>query len=272
MTAPTTAEVAEMLREYGRRLSLSGGNPYRARAYVRAADSLGALGEPLGDLIAGGRLTEIPGIGDAIAAIVTTMHRTGAYPKLEEMRKELPAGVLEMLAVPGLRPDKVLKIYRDLGVTSLAGLERAARSDRISKAKGLGASLQTKILHNIEIAKSGERRLHMHRADALLRHAAERLKKAEGIKRVVIAGDLRRGCELIGKLALVAEADGVTEAPPASASDNELKVYLSDRSHAPGSDWLGGASFSASRVRKKEALSAGRARPLEGTEAPRERE
>jgi DNA polymerase (family 10) len=197
MPVPTTAEVAEMLREYGRRLSLAGGNPYRARAYVRAADSLAALGEPLEDLIAEGRLTEILGIGDAIAAIVTTMYRTGTYAKLEEMRGEIPASVLEMLAVPGLRPDKVLKIYRDLGVTSLAGLEAAARSDLIGKTKGLGASLQTKILQNIEIAKSGERRLHMHRADALLRHAAERLKTTEGIKRVVVAGDLRRGCELM---------------------------------------------------------------------------
>jgi len=209
----SAADVAEMLREYGRRLSLS------------------ALGEPLEDLIVTDRLTEIPGIGDAIAAIVTTMHRTGTYPKLEEMRKEVPAGVLEMLAVPGLRPDKALKIYRDLGVTSLARLEEAARSDRVAKTKGLGPSLQTKILQNIEIAKSGERRLHMHRADALLRHAADRLKRVEGIKHVAIAGDLRRGCELIGQLALVAEGKAVADAPSVSTSTGELKVYVSDSKH-----------------------------------------
>ena len=60
-----------------------------------------------------GRLKEIPGIGDAIADIVTKLHRTGTHPSLEAMRKEIPAGVLEMLAVPGLRPDKVLKLYKD---------------------------------------------------------------------------------------------------------------------------------------------------------------
>jgi DNA polymerase (family X) len=231
MAAATTAHVAEMLREYGRRLSLAGGNPYRARAYMRAADSLAALGEPLEELIAGDRLTEIPGVGDTIAAIVTTMHRTGTYPKLEEMRKELQAGVLEMLVVPGLHPNKVLKIHRDLGVTSLAELEEAARSDRIAKTKGLGASLQTKILQNIEIAKSGERRLHMNRADALLRHAAERLERVEGIKRVVASGDLRRGCELIGRLALVAEAEAATNASALSVSGSELEVYVSDARH-----------------------------------------
>ena len=68
MAAATTGDVVGMLREYGRRLILAGGNPYRARAYVRAADALASLGEPLEDLIAGGRLTEIQGVGDAIAA------------------------------------------------------------------------------------------------------------------------------------------------------------------------------------------------------------
>ena len=223
-----------MLREYGQRLSLKGGNPYPARAYVRAADGLAALSESLGSLIAEDRLTELPGIGDAIATIIETMHRTGSYPKLEEMRKEMPAGVLEMLAVPSLRPDKVLKIYRDLGVRSLAQLEEAARSDRIAQAKGLGTLLQTKIFQNIEIAKSGERRLHMGRANALLRHAAQRLERLEGINRVVIAGDLRRGCELVGELALVAEGCLLTDAPSITTSESELKVYLSDRHHFGG--------------------------------------
>jgi DNA polymerase (family 10) len=99
MPAPITAEVGEMLREYGRRLSLGGGNPYRVRAYVRAADSLTALGEPLEDLIVEDRPTDVPGVGDAIAAMVTTMYRKGTYPKLEEMRRELPASVLEVFAV-----------------------------------------------------------------------------------------------------------------------------------------------------------------------------
>jgi DNA polymerase (family X) len=162
------------------------------------ADSLAALAEPLGDLVAEGRLQEIPGVGEAIADIITKMHRTGSHPNLEAMRKDIPAGVLGMLDVPGLRPDKVLKLYEALGITSLAELEQAARDDRIKATKGLGASLQTKILQNIEIAKSGETRLHMHRAAKLLENAGERLKHAQpDLTRVSIAGDLRRGCELV---------------------------------------------------------------------------
>jgi DNA polymerase (family 10) len=89
--------------------------------------------------------------------------------------RRIPAGVLELLSVPGLRPDKVLRLYRDLGITSLSGLEDAAKDDRIRRTRGLGAALQSKILQNLAIAKSGRGRLHMHRAAAFLEYAEESL-------------------------------------------------------------------------------------------------
>jgi DNA polymerase (family 10) len=171
-------QVAKLLREYAQRTALRGGNPYRAKAYSRAADSLAALAIPLNMLIEEDRLTEIPGVGEAIADIITKLHRTGSHPSLEKLRKEIPAGVLEMLTVPGLRPEKVLRLHNDLGIASLAELEAAAKDDRIRKAKGLGASLQTKILQNLAIARSGEGRLHLHRAAALIEHAQVSLKVA----------------------------------------------------------------------------------------------
>ncbi len=223
--------VASLLREYAHRTALRGGNPYRARAYERAADSLSALTEPLDRLVDQERLTEIPGIGDAIADIVAKLHRTGTHPSLEAMRKEIPSGVLELLRVPGLRPEKVLKLHQALGISSLAELEQAAREDRIKATKGLGAALQTKILNNIEIAKQGERRRHMHRAAALLKNAAERLERGNpDLEHIEIAGELRRGCELIGSLSLVARAD-VEEGPAKLTSHGDLQVHLTDRKH-----------------------------------------
>jgi DNA polymerase (family X) len=224
--------VAQLLREFAGRSSLRGGNPYRAKAYARAADSLAALVVPLAQIVDAGRLTEIPGIGDAIADIVTKLHRTGTHPSLEAMRKEIPAGVLEMLAVPGLRPDKVLKLYKTLGITSLADLEQAAREDRIKSAKGLGGALQAKILRSLAIALSGEGRLHMHRAAILLENAERSLQQAHPeLKRITVAGDLRRGCELVADLALVAEAPALEDGPTTLASGGGLKVYLTDKWH-----------------------------------------
>ena len=104
-------EVARLLLEYGRRTALAGGNPYRAKAYLRAAESLAAQTEPLERLVKEDRLREIPGVGDAIADIITRLARTGTHPSLEKMRSDIPEGVLDLLAIPGLRPEKVIKLY-----------------------------------------------------------------------------------------------------------------------------------------------------------------
>ena len=214
--------VAKLLREYAQRTALRGGNPYRAKAYSHAADSLAAVAEPLDKLIMEERLTEIPGIGDAISDIVTKLYRTGTHPSLEKLRKEIPAGVLELLMVPGLRPEKVLRLYKDLGITSLAELEAAAKEDRIKKSKGLGAALQTKVLQNLAIAKSGEGSLHLHRAAALLDHAKTSLRTARPeLKHLTVAGDFRRGCELVRDLAIVAE-DARPGDPDFSSGDLQL--------------------------------------------------
>ena len=92
-------------------------------------------------MIAQDRLREIPGIGEAIADIVKKLHSTGTHPTLEKMREEIPAGVLDMLTIPSLRADKVLKIYNELGILSLEALEEAAREGRLEKVKGLGKAL-----------------------------------------------------------------------------------------------------------------------------------
>lgn len=81
-----TQGIAKSLREYTQRTALRGGNPYRAKAYSCAADSLAALAVPLHVLIEENRLTEIPGVGEAIADIITKLHRTGTHPGLEKLR------------------------------------------------------------------------------------------------------------------------------------------------------------------------------------------
>jgi DNA polymerase (family 10) len=185
---------------------------------------------PLGQIIEDGRLTEIPGIGDAIADIVSKLHRTGTHPSLEAMRKDIPAGVLEMLAVPGLRPEKVLKLYKELGITSLTELERAAREDRLKCVKGLGGVLQAKILQNLTILRSGAGRRHVHRATLLLENAERSLREAHPeLKRITFAGDQRRGCELVADLSLVAETPVLDGRPTVLAPGGELTVHLTDK-------------------------------------------
>jgi DNA polymerase (family 10) len=100
MTTLDATSVAALLREFGQRSALRGDNPFRAKAYARAADNLLTLTLSLEQIIAQERLREIPGVGEAIADIIKKLHATGTHPALEKMRKEIPVGVLEMLTVP----------------------------------------------------------------------------------------------------------------------------------------------------------------------------
>ena len=232
MTALDATSVAALLREFGQRSALRGDNPFRAKAYARAADNLLTLTLPLDQVIAEERLREIPGVGEAIADIIKKLHATGTHPALEKMRKELPVGVLEMLTVPGLRPDKVLKLYQELRLSSLAELEEAAREGRLQKIKGLGASLQTKILHGIEMQRAAQGRRHLHRAAELLKTAEKHLREAHpDIIRVTAAGDFRRGCELVGNLSLVAEVRKLPNGRQTIAAGGDLTAYLTDAAH-----------------------------------------
>jgi DNA polymerase (family 10) len=232
MSTLGASEVAKLLQEFGQRTAFRGGNPYRARAYSRAAENLLALAEPLEDIVAQHRLREIPGVGDAIAEIVTKLHRTGRHPALDVMRKEIPAGTLELLTIPGLRPEKVLKLYKEFGISSVEELEQAAKQDRLRNVKGLGSALQSKILKGIEVKRSGEGQRHLHRAAGLLELAEAQLKRSKlGISRVTPAGDFRRGCELIRDLSLVARVPDIGSARGIQGNQSQLAVHLTDKRH-----------------------------------------
>ena len=189
------SEVANLLRELGRRTALTGGDSYfRSRAYLRAADSLAALGEPLDRMIAQDRLRQVPGIGRTIADIVAELHRTGTHPLLEKLRQHVPESVLDLLSIPGPKPEKIHLLCRELGIRSLGELEAAARADRLKGLKGLGPALQRQILQGLEMREQTQGARHLHRAAELIDAAIANLERADpGLARIVAAGDIGRG-------------------------------------------------------------------------------
>jgi DNA polymerase (family X) len=204
MPSLTAADISRLLRELGDRMALQGGNPYRSRAYSRAADNLALSTIPIDQLISEDRLTEIPGVGDALAAVITQLYETGEHPSLEKMRTETPQGVLEMLRVPGMRPDRIKKLCSDLGIASINDLEEAARSDRLKSTKGCGPAFQAKVLQGIEMSRRPQGR-HLHRAAGAFGYATAELARSHPeLTMITPAGEFRRGCELVGTLVMVA--------------------------------------------------------------------
>jgi DNA polymerase (family 10) len=216
------------LLELGRRTALAGNNYFQSRAYLRAADSPSALPEPLMRVIKENRLRQVPGIGKTIADIVTKLHRTGTHPLLDKLRRDVPQGVLDMLSVPGLKPDKINILHKELGITDLDELAAAAREDRLRTIKGLGAAFQRKIMQGLKIRDEAQRARHIHRAAELVSTAIETQEQADPeLAHIVVAGGIRRGGELVSDLAVVAELKQL-EGPLRTVTSGDLAVYLTD--------------------------------------------
>src|SRR5437763_7372168 len=131
-------EVAAVLDEIGTLLELQGENAFRCNAYHNAARAVQQLEQDLGELIAAGRLTEIPGIGETLRDKIQTLVATGSLPFYDDLRKKTPPGLLEMLRVGGLGPKKVKALYDMLGVEDLDKIKAACESWQVAGFNGFG--------------------------------------------------------------------------------------------------------------------------------------
>jgi DNA polymerase (family 10) len=196
--------VAAALREIALLLEVQGSSPHRVRAFDKGARAIESLSQDVAVLAKSGRLKELPGIGDTLARTITELVETGRSQVLEQLRQQLPAGVAELATVLSL--SKILAVHEALGVTSLAGLEQAAREGRLRAVKGFGARTEQKVLKDIEArARRGQQTL-LHHAQREADLALERVRAQEGVARAEIAGALRRRLEVIDRLDLVVSA------------------------------------------------------------------
>jgi histidinol phosphatase-like PHP family hydrolase len=148
--ASANDDAAAMLREYAELLSITGGDPFRARNYEKAAKAV--AGYP-GDLAAvpDPALTKIPGVGTSIAGKIAEYRRTGTVGALDELRAKVPPGVLQIAKVPGVGPKRALLLTRELGIGSIADLDAAVRAGRLRSLSGFGAKSEERILRSIGV-------------------------------------------------------------------------------------------------------------------------
>lgn len=205
MEALNADAVARLLEEIGQRMELGGESPFKVRAYYAAAENLRALDRPLAEIVSKGGLRDIPGIGEAIAEKVIKLHKTGTHPTLDHLREQFPAGVLQLLEIPGLGPKKVLTLYTELRIASVDELEVACQEDKLSAVKGIGPSLQAKLIKAIEFRRKGQGKMLLDAAEIRMREAMETIRaECKDLSSFSVAGGLRRGCEIVDSIAVVA--------------------------------------------------------------------
>ena len=201
------AQVAAMFDELADLLEIEGANPFRIRAYRNAAHAIGVLGENVEDMVARGEnLRAIPGIGAAIADKVIQIVTTGRLTQLEDLRARYPAGLGDMLALASLGPKRVKALYEGLGVSDLDALEQAALQGKIRELPGFGERMEQNILEEVERARTASRRVLLVEAEVLVAPIVAHLRAIEGVRRVEVAGSLRRRRETIGDVDIVVTA------------------------------------------------------------------
>ena len=201
----TNAEIEALLAEAALLLELEGTEPFRARAYQRAARAAGAWSAPLESLTEDG-LRELPGVGKGLAAHIRQACRTGSFPELEALRRRFPAGLRELLRVPGLGPVRARRLFESARVRGLEDLKGALEDGRVRRLPGFGAALARKIAEGLAFASVPARRL---RRDVrrLVEPYLARLRAIPGVSNAEVAGSVRRGRETAADADLLAASE-----------------------------------------------------------------
>jgi len=196
--------VARALRELGMLLDVKGENPFKVRAYENGARTLEELPGNIDEVIAAGTLTDLPGIGEALAKKIEELAQTGRLELLDRVRAELPAGVGEMLRIPDLGPKKVAALLAALGVGSVLELEAACQDGRVRQVKGFGEKTEKKILEGIHRLRTASTRVLLSDAREIGDHLVRYLRGTGAAEQVELAGSARRWKETVGDLDVVA--------------------------------------------------------------------
>ena len=193
-------DIASVLDEIATFMELTGENPFKIRAYSAGARILENMTEDLGELIDGGKLADIPGLGEALVDKITTLRRDGVLPFHQKLKASIPAGLLEVMQIPGLGPKKVRALWTQLAVEDLAKLKEVCESGAVAELKGFGAKTQEKILEGIKNRIAYGKRHRWYEAAAIAEPILVGLRALPQVSLAESAGSLRRARETVGDL------------------------------------------------------------------------
>jgi DNA polymerase (family 10) len=197
----TNATIAELLRRYAALLSLEGVDRFKLKAYRRAAETIEGLDDSVEDRVrSGDDLTELPGIGKAISAVIHEVVTTGKLARLDETAAKLPPERVELATKPRLDPRKVARIYKKLGIGSLKELESALATGAIREA--FDARMEFHVRQGLD---QRPRQL-LWSVEEMAERIEERLRSLPGVTRVSATGSLRRKQETVGDLGFLVAA------------------------------------------------------------------
>ncbi|MCU0486241.1 MAG: DNA polymerase/3'-5' exonuclease PolX [Anaerolineales bacterium] len=207
MSEMTNQHIAATFRLIADLLEIKGEVIYKILAYRKAADSLDNLGQNIHTIWQEGKLTQIDGVGKAIAEKIEELLSTGSLGFLERLSAEVPPSLVDILQVPDLGPKKVAFFWKQLGITNLAELEAAARAGKLRHLPGMGEKSESRIIAGIESLARRSTRIPIGRAWPFAQELLAFLRSTPGVQVVELGGSLRRMRAMVGDVDILAAAE-----------------------------------------------------------------
>ena len=209
------SHISTIFEDVARILELKGDNPFKVRAYQRAARTIEGLGDELESLIKDDRLTDLDGIGNDLAEKIKEIVLSGRLRYYEELQNTIPAGLLAMMDIPGLGPKTVKLLYDQLGIDSVKKLQLAAKAGRLKALEGIKEKTEKNILKGIAIVRLGQERTPYPFIYPLAEGFLRELKSLKAVEKIELAGSIRRRKDTIKDIDILAvshDAPAVTDA------------------------------------------------------------
>ncbi|MDA1330449.1 MAG: DNA polymerase/3'-5' exonuclease PolX [Chloroflexi bacterium] len=222
----TNKELADVFTLVGDLLEIKGEVVYKTLAYRKAAESLTNLGRDVKYVWEEGKLTDIPGVGKAIAEKIDELLRTGKLEYLEKLQKDVPAELAELLSIPDLGPKKVGLFYKELGLKSIAALKQAAEEGKLRDLPGMGPKSEAKILDGIESLSRRSGRTPLGDAWPFAQGLLAKLRKVQGVVAAEAAGSLRRMRPTVGDVDILVAAKEPDKVSKAFVEDEGVARVL----------------------------------------------
>jgi len=220
-------DIAAIFGEIADLLEIRGENPFRVRAYRNAARSVGELGRDLKALVDDGQdLPKLPGIGADLAAKIREICKTGTCKLLEQLHREMPPAISELLRLPGLGPKRVKLLHDKLKIRTVEELKRAAGAGRIREIAGFGAKTEAGILQALARRSTSPTRFKLTVAAQYAAALEAYLAKVPGVQKVTVCGSFRRMRETVGDLDILIAARAGSPVMDRFTSYDEVRNVL----------------------------------------------
>jgi DNA polymerase (family 10) len=190
-------EVAEIFRGIAEILEIQDENPFRIRAYLKAAQNIESLNRDIARVAEKDELEDIPGIGEDLAEKIKEIIKSGKLKFYERLKKKVPHGITVLMSVPGLGPKTARVLYEKLKIRSIRDLEKAALAHKISKLPGIKQKTEENILRGIALKRKARERMLLSQAMSTAEEFVRALEKLKEVKQIEPAGSLRRKKETV---------------------------------------------------------------------------